>query len=176
VNVSNPAFDASNIRLAQELRLVQYMQQVALTNGVWKSPAAVDFEPYSSTAFWITQYDSTKPAAPVQAAYTLPDRTVDPIPVAIQVGSHVVIRWQYLATDPVYYSFFYFEVARGDEIISPQPQQTRDGVPTGSFALRAAIWVDTAPPVGNTYTYTIRVVSASGIKSDALTSPPVTVS
>lgn len=191
VNLSNPPFNAANVRMAQELGLVQYMQAVPATGGVWKSPAPVDFEPYSVTAFWITPFDPTPPVAPVQASYTLPDATVDPIPVALPAGSNVLIRWQYPTTDPIYNSFFYFEVSRNvlnDEgeiqsttIITPQPQQTkggivlnRAGVPARSFALRAAMWVDTAPGSGR-YSYSIRVVSASGIKSGALTSLSLTI-
>jgi hypothetical protein len=88
------AFDAGNVRLAQELGLVQYRQDVSLTGGTWKSPAAVDFEPYSATVFWITQYDPTViPATPIAASYTLPDQTVVPIAVATLVGANVVIQW-----------------------------------------------------------------------------------
>jgi hypothetical protein len=191
VSLSNPPFNAGNVRMAQELGLVQYMQAVAAPGGVWKSPAPVDFEPYSATAFWITPFDTTPPATPVQASYTLPDGTIDPIPVALQVGTNVLIRWQYPTTDPIYNSFFYFEVSRNvlnDEggirsttIITPQPQQTTDGialnragVPIRSFALRAAMWVDTTPTPGS-YSYSIVVFSASGIKSGALTSLSVMI-
>jgi len=38
-------FNAKNIRMSQELGLVQYMPNVRLTGGAWSSPAAVDFEP-----------------------------------------------------------------------------------------------------------------------------------
>jgi hypothetical protein len=92
-----------------------------------------------------------------------------------------VLRWQYPVTDPGdprLYSFFYFQVQRGDAVISPVPQPTtKEG--GRSFALRAAMWIDTAvgtsgPQPGNTYTYTITAFSASGISSAPL-STSVTV-
>jgi hypothetical protein len=179
VDLSNPAFDAGKVRMAQELGLVQYMQAVAVPGGVWKSLAPVDFEPYSSTVFWITQYDPTVvPATPVQASYT--DGTI--IPIATLVGGNVVIRWQWTdSNESSYNSFFYFEVRRtgtrtGAAItISPLPTlTTKDGGSARSFVLRAAMWVDTAPPSGN-YTYLIRAVSASGTPSSDLSSPSVAV-
>ena len=169
VSLSNPAFSAANIRLAQEMSLVQYQQGVPITGGVWQTPAAVDFEPYSSIAFWITPYDPTStPLTPVQANYTLPDGTVVPIAIAQQVGSNVVLQWHYPETDPLYDSFFYFQVTRNQTVISPVPKITKDGGPARSFALRAAMWVDTAVPPG-TYTYSIIVVTASGAISTPLT-------
>jgi hypothetical protein len=169
VNLSSAGFSANNIRMSQELGLVQYMTNVPLSGGAWKSPAPVDFEPYSSIAFWITPYNSARPVTPVKASYKLPDGTVVPIPVAQQVGANVVICWEYPASDPIYASFFYFEVSKGDKIITPKPTQTKDGVIAKSFVLRAAMWVDTAPQAG-TYSYSVRAVSASNVKSDPLTS------
>jgi hypothetical protein len=182
VSLSNPSFNAANVRMAQELSLVQCMKNVPLTGNAWKTPAPVDFEPYTSTVFWITPYNTTVvPATPTQATYTMPDGTIDAIPIAIVVGGNVVLRWQYPVTDPGdprLYSFFYFQVQRGDAVISPVPQPTtKEG--GRSFALRAAMWIDTAvgtsgPQPGNTYTYTITAFSASGISSAPL-STSVTV-
>ncbi len=166
--------------MVQELGLVQYMKNVPLTGNAWTTPAPVDFEPYTSMVFWITQYDTTvMPATPVPATYTPPNGPVVSIPVATVVGGNVVLRWQYPVTDPSdprFYSFFYFQVKRGDTVISPvpQPTTTKDGGRSKSFALRAAMWVDTAdgtsgPQPGNSYTYTIIAVSASGKPSAPLT-------
>jgi hypothetical protein len=168
VSLSNPAFNPANIRMVQEMSLVQYQQGIPITGGVWQTPAAVDFEPYASIAFWITQYDQSEPATPVPAFYTLPDKTIVPIPIAQQVGNNVVLQWNYPKTDPLYDSFFYFEVKRGETIISPVPIITKGGSPVRSFALRAAMWVDTpAPPRGTTYS--ISVVTASGVHGSPLT-------
>jgi hypothetical protein len=178
VSLSNPPFNAGNVRLAQELGLVQYMKNFRLTGNAWITPAPVDFEPYTSTVFWITPYDTTVvPATPTQATYTMPDGTIVTIPIATPAGGNVVLRWHYPVTDPSdpkLYSFFYFQVQRGDTVISPVPQPTKDGVQSSSFALRAAMWVDTAPERG-TYIYTITAFSASGVPSAPLTSPSVTV-
>ena len=181
--------DAGQVRMNQELGLVQYRQNVQVTNGAWESPAAIDFEPYSATVFWITPYDTSlaaTPAAPVQASYTPPSGPPVPIPIATVIGSNVVIRWAYPPidpndpsfdpSDPRYYSFFYFEVQRNKTTISPVPVTT-PGAPAWSFALRATMWVDTTPPPsGDTgYVYSIRAWSASGSHGDFLDSPPVVV-
>jgi len=185
VSVSNPTFDAANIRAVQELGVVQYVQNQPVTGQAWETPSPVDFEPYSSTVFWITEYDtSVVPATPVAASYNPPSGPVA-IPVALQVGGNVVLRWSYPVTDPSdpqLYTFFYFQVTRVDnsgnsKVISPVPQITKDGKPAASFALRAALWVDTTPPAlprGGSYTYEIRAFSASGVPSaGSLTSLPV---
>ena len=177
VNLTNPSFSAGNVRQAQELGVVQYIPDLPITGGIWKSPAPISFAPYSSTAFWITPYDLTAPATPVPAAYNLPDGTSDAIPVAIRINGNVILRWHYAVTDPLYNAFFYFAVYRNGErgtgtLVSPIPVNTTRGErATQSFALRAAMWVDTAPPSGsNYYIYT---VSASGIFSDYLKSSAV---
>jgi hypothetical protein len=56
----------------------------------------------------------------------------------------------------------------------------RDGVPAERISpepLRAALWIDTAPPVG-TRSYAVRAVSASGVVSAfaaAAASPEITI-
>jgi hypothetical protein len=147
--------------------------------GVLRRPSTSSLN--SSVLFWITPYGTRLPEKPVPASYNLPygavkplppHFTVEPIPVTVQVGANVVIRWHYPASDPIYTSFFYFEVTRDETIITPQPIKTT-GVPTPSFVLRAAMWVDTAPPPNGrreSYTYYIRAVSASNKKSPPLTS------
>jgi len=187
--LSFSGFDAGQVRMNSELGLVQYMNNVPVTNGAWESPAAIDFEPYSATAFWITPYDpspAATPTAPVPASYTPPSGPPIPIPIATVVGNNVVIRWAYPPIDPTdpgfdpsdprYYSFFYFEVQRNETTISPVPAiTTRD--PAWSFALRATMWVDTAPPPSGDvgYVYSIRAWSASGTHGAFLDSPPVVV-
>jgi len=186
--------DAGHVRMQQELSLVQYMPNVPVTNGAWESPAAIDFEPYSATAFWITPYDTSSaatPTAPVPASYTPPGGPPVPIPIANKVTTesgttNVVITWAYPpidpdasgfdSSDPRYYSFFYFEVQRNKITISPVPTVTNSG-PEWSFALRATMWVDTAPPASgeNGYVYSIRAWSASGAYGPFLDSPPVVV-
>jgi hypothetical protein len=197
--LSLSGFDAGPVRMQQELGLVQYMQNIPVTNGVWESPTPVDLGPYSATVFWITPYqdDPSKnpkvtPTAPVQASYTPPGGPPVPIPIAETVTTeagttNVVIRWAYPPIDPDdpgfnpgdprYYSFFYFEVQRNKTTISPMPTVTSPGAPDWSFALRATTWVDTAPPPsGETgYVYSIRAWSASGVYGPFLYSSPVMV-
>jgi len=192
--LSLSGFNAGQVRMNQELGLVQYMKNVSVTNGVWESPAAIDFEPYSATVFWITPYEDNTmtnpkvtPAAPVPASYTPPNGPPIPIPIATLIGNNVVIRWAYPPidpddpsfdpSDPRYYSFFYFEVQRNKTTISPVPTVTEAGAPAWSFALRATMWVDTTPPPsGETgYVYSIRAWSASHIPGPFLDSPPVMV-
>jgi hypothetical protein len=160
----------ADIRMAQEVPLVQYMTDYQSTGNAWQSPAPITFEPFSTTMIWITRYDpDTAPAGPSQASYILPDGTTVPIPVAARVpnSQNVVLTWQYPPDDP---NFFYFEVTRDGKMISPEPARTTTGHPARSFALRAATCVDTDAGDG-AHTYTIAAVSASGV-----TGPPLTAS
>jgi Glycosyl hydrolases family 39 len=187
--LSLAGFNAGQVRANSELGLVRYLKNVPLTNGAWESPAAIDFEPYSATAFWITPYDISAAAAPTAlapASYAPPSGPPVPIPIAALVGNNVVIRWSYPPidpndpgfdpSDPRYYSFFYFEVQRNQTTISPVPATTPEA-PAWSFALRATMWVDTAPPSSGEvgYVYSIRAWSASGTHGPFLDSPPVVV-
>ncbi len=186
---------AGEVRMQQELGLVQYMQNVPVTNGVWESPRPVEFEPYSATVFWITRYEAEEtnpqatPAKPTAASYTPPGGPPVPIPVANPVpipggGHNVVITWAYPPidpndpgfdpSDPRYSSFFYFEVQRNGTTISPVPSVTQAGAPAWSWALRATMWVDT-PTTGGMYTYRIRAWNSSGTPGDFLYSQQVSI-
>jgi hypothetical protein len=142
-----------------------------VTNGAWLSPAAVDFEPYSATVFWITQHDTSlaaTPAVPTQVA-------------ASNATGPVVITWEYPPidvnapgfdpADPLYYSFFYFEVQRNGTTITPVPAPTTNDAPAWSFALRATMWVDSQGTSEDQYT--VRAWSASRVNGPF--SPPVPV-
>jgi Glycosyl hydrolases family 39 len=181
---------ASQVRMQQELGLVQYMQDYPVTNGAWESPRPVDFEPYSATLIWITPHDTSSratPATPVPASYTPPGGPPIPIPVAMPPapgGSNVTITWAYPPidpndpgfdpSDPKYSSFFYFEVQRNGTTISPVPTITQPGAPAWSWALRATTWVDT-PTQSGTYTYRIRAWNSSGTFGGWLVSQQVPV-
>ncbi len=163
--LSLSGFDAGQVRMNQELGLVQYMRNVSLTNGAWESPVPVDFEPYSATVFWITPYEpAATPATPPQPVATL---------VATSGRPNVVITWQYPPSDPNDPSFdptfFCFEVFRNGTLISPpMPTVTQPDVLQWSFALRATMWVDTAVKTSDTgYTYSIVAWNSSGTQSDA---------
>jgi len=191
VDVTHAAFDAGTIRMHQELGLVQYMPDIAIENGVWQSPAPVNFEPYSSTVFWITPYDKSAaatPIAPTQASYTPPGAPAQPIAIAALDGANVVITWRYPPidpnapgfdpSDPLYYSFFYFEVQRDGMTISPVPAATTRDAPAWSYALRAMRWVDTGHPSTRNkpdYIYTIRACNASGTFGPMLQALPLAV-
>jgi Glycosyl hydrolases family 39 len=151
----------ADIRMAQEVPLVQYMTDYQTTGNAWQSRAPITFEPFSTTMIWITRYDpDTAPATPSPASYILPDGSTELIQVAARVpgSQNVVLTWQYPPDDP---NFFYFRVTRDGILISPEPAPTTTGHPARSFALRAGTWVDTGAG-DEAHTYTITAVSASG--------------
>jgi hypothetical protein len=72
----------------------------------------------------------------------------------------VILRWK-PNLEPFFYSYEVYLMRDSEpaELLSPLP-------------LRAAIWVDTAPPAG-IRTYGVRAVSASGVMSTIVPSHPV---
>lgn len=97
----------------------------------------VELEPFSTVLLWITPYRASPPAAPCR---------VD----ARRVQNDVLLRWSPEAGQ----QFYSYEVTRNGELISPMP-------------LRAADWLDTAPPSGP-LRYEIACLSASGQRSDRI--------
>ena len=109
----------------------------------------ISIAPYAVVAFWITPY--------------IPDSPADPVWIeAKPEDGNIVLRWRPNA-EPFFYSYEVYLIAAGepDRLVSPMP-------------LRSAMWIDTAPPPGMRK-YAVRAVTASGIKSNLVTSDPVMV-
>jgi Glycosyl hydrolases family 39 len=137
-----------DIRQAQELMVSAPIERgVELSEREFHDLATL--APYAVMAYWIT---------PV-----IPDLPSDPvwIEAALEDGN-VILRWR-PNPEPFFYSYEVYVVRAGvpDERISPMP-------------LRAAIWIDTAPPPGPR-SYAVRAVSASGVESNLVRSAPVTI-
>ena len=139
---------AGEIRRAQELTVFTPIQRdVALAGGAFRVTFTVD--PFTAMLYWITPFIPDPPADPRWSEATVED-------------GNVILRWT-----PNRETFFYsYEVyLMGDRapavLLSPMP-------------LRAAMWVDAAPPAG-TRVYGVRAVSASGVASAIATSAPVLV-
>jgi Glycosyl hydrolases family 39 len=142
------AAEARRIRQAQELTVAAPIERnVVLNGGEYRD--AVTLSPYAVLAYWITPF--------------IPDPPADPIWVeAVAEDGNVILRWR-ANVEPFFYSYEVYLVTAGEpeHPISPMP-------------LRAAMWVDTAPPRG-TRTYAVRAVTASGVRSDLVRSDPVRI-
>ena len=139
---------ASAIRQAQELTVFAPIQQnVTLTGGVFRDSFTID--PYAVMLYWITPFIPDAPADPVWIEATVED-------------GNVILRWQ-PNREPFFYTYevFWMNDNPHGPLLTPMP-------------LRAAMWVDTAPPRG-TRIYGVRAVSASGVASAIVNSPPVTI-
>lgn len=145
--VSFPDPDAARaIRQAQELTTAGPIRRdLELPDGAFRETFTI--EPYAVTLFWITPVLPDPVAAPTWAEATAED-------------GNVVLRWT-PNREPVFYGYevFLMEEDGPGERLSPDP-------------LRAAMWVDTAPPPGSR-TYGVRAVSASGVASALAVSAPV---
>ena len=128
--------DLPSIRQAQELALALPIAHGVYTpDGIYRETLTLD--PYATLCLWITPTsDATIPAPTWLTAE--PD------------GADVVLRWE-PTTDPSFYGYeLYFMEEGGDIRLTPDP-------------MRAALWLDTAPPSGRTYA--VRTVTASGVAS-----------
>ena len=136
------------IRRAQEVALVRPIaREVALPDRAYRERLALD--PYATTLLWITPADDAVPEPPGWIA-------------AETLDGNVVVRWE-PGEDP---ALFGYEVARIEDGMT--------GTRLGPDPLRAALWVDTAPPAGER-AYGVRAVSASGIAGPWAVSRPVRV-
>ena len=140
--------DAAKARQAQELSV-----SAPIVTGVEQGGAtfheSLTVDPYTVFAYWITPF--------------IPDALADPIWIGAEVeDGNVVLRWR-ANSEPFFYSYEVYLLTEGEapRLLSPVP-------------LRAAIWVDTAPPSGRR-SYAVRAVSASGVVSSLVKSAPVTV-
>jgi hypothetical protein len=142
------AAEVRRIRQAQELTVAAPMERdVMVTGGEFHD--TVTLTPYAVAAYWITPFIADPPADPVWIE-------------AVAEDGNVILRWR-ANVEPFFYSYEVYIVGAGEaeHLISPMP-------------LRAAMWVDTAPPPG-TRTYAVRAVTASGVRSNLVSSDPVRV-
>jgi hypothetical protein len=141
----SPSLDPSMlaaIRQAQELTLFMPIRQVVpVPDGTLVERFSLT--PYTTLLYWITPFRPDAPAAP---AWVRADAD----------GSNMVLRWE-PSTDPSFYTYELFR-ANGD----------MPGTRLSPLPLRAALWVDTAPPPGS-HSYSVRTISASGVASEETT-------
>jgi hypothetical protein len=139
---------ARNIRLAQELTVFAPIRRdVALAGGEFRDTLTVN--PFTVAVYWMTPFIEDPPADPRWVEATVED-------------GHVILRWT-PNLEPFFYSYeiYLLEGREPAELLSPVP-------------LRAAMWVDTAPPKGRR-TYGVRAVSASGVFSAVVPSGPILI-
>jgi hypothetical protein len=139
---------ARRIRAVQELGVAAPIRRnLRIADGRLNLP--IRLSRFATALVWVTSYLPGPTAAAVWIQ-------------AVAEAGNVLLRW----TPSREMSFYSYEVVRittgsRSVLISPTP-------------LRAATWVDTAPPRG-THVYGVRVVSASGDCSPLAHSPPVSV-
>ena len=141
--------DLGAIRQLQELALARPLARDVRPEG-GRYRERFELAPYATVCLWITPVRDDAPEAPVWRAVEVRD-------------GNVLLRWT-PSDDPAYYCF---EVALLNEAGEPGDRLTPE-------PMRAAMWVDTAPPPGRR-AYAVRAVSASGIGSDWVISDPVVV-
>lgn len=137
---------AARIRQAQELSVDAPIRRgLVLADGTLRETVVVP--PFGVLAYWVTPFRSDPPATPSWISATPAD-------------GNIVLRWT-PTTDPMVSSYEVYVRRDGTTPIrlSPDP-------------LRAALWVDTAPP-GGRRVYLVCAVSASGRTSPLVASPPV---
>jgi hypothetical protein len=140
----DPAEAAKRIRAAQELGVAAPLRSgLRPERGRLRLPLRLP--PYATALIWVTPYDPTPPATP---------RWLAPEPR----GGNALLRWT-PNREAAFYSYEVWREAKGgrSRLISPKP-------------LRAATWVDTAPPRGE-HVYALYAISASGVRSAAVRSP-----
>jgi hypothetical protein len=139
---------ARRIRMVQELTVFAPIRRdMAVRNGEFRDTLTID--PFTVTVYWITPFRLDPPAEPSWAEATVEE-------------GHVILRWK-PNLEPFFYSYEVYLMRDGEpaELLSPVP-------------LRAAMWVDTAPPKGLRI-YGVRAVSASGVLSPIVPSSPIVI-
>lgn len=145
----DPVRDARRIRAAQELGVAAPIRTGLRVGRGGRLRLPIRLGPYATALVWVTPFERTPPATPRWLG-------------AAVEGGNAVLRW----TPNTEARFWSYELRRrgpgaAERRISPVP-------------LRAATWVDTAPPAGE-QVYEVRAVSASGIRTPWVRSPPLRV-
>jgi hypothetical protein len=136
------------VRLAQELSTIDPIRRsVAMPDG--KFQVTFTLEPYATMLYWITPFIPDAPVAPEWIETTIED-------------GDVLLRWT-PNREPFFYTYEVCLIQEDGaaERLTPEP-------------LRAALWVDTAPP-GGIRVYAVRAITASGVPSDLVRSDPIEV-
>jgi len=130
--------DLGRIRQAQEITIARPIDRdVLLDDGVYQEQ--LELVPYASVVLWITPVEETVPEPPEWIS-------------VVRLNGNVVLRWT-PTLEPTFYTYEVFLVNDGasTDRLTPYP-------------LRAALWVDTTPPIGPRQ-YGVRIVTASGVVS-----------
>ena len=138
----------SEIRLAQEIAVARPIaRNITVNEANYRETVTLD--PYATICLWITPTIDDIPETPRWLELTVED-------------GDVILRWS-PNSESWFFSYELFECQNGapSERLSPDP-------------LRAALWVDTAPPPGRR-TYGVRSVSVSGVTSALATSAEIVV-
>jgi glycosyl hydrolase family 39 (putative alpha-L-iduronidase) len=139
---------ARTIRQAQELALFAPIQQgVALVDGTFRDRFTI--MPFTTLLYWITPYSPAAPPAPRWMTAT-------------EEEGNVILRWEPNRA-PLFFSYHVSLIRDGEP-----------DIPLSPMPLRAAEWIDAAPPVG-ARRYSVRAVSASGVMSATVASDLVVV-
>ncbi len=148
----DPGKEARRLRMVAELGVAAPIRRgLVLKDGRLRLPLALDAN--TTALVWVTPFDPDPPPAP---------RWTD----AVAERGNVVLRWT-PNREPGFYSYELLRMpaangGRGRAVrVAPMP-------------LRSALWVDTAPSPG-VHVYGVRALSASGMRSPLVLSPPVRV-
>ncbi|MGI8689667.1 MAG: GH39 family glycosyl hydrolase [Thermomicrobiales bacterium] len=136
------------LRQAQELALFAPIQHdMTVVDGTFRDRFTI--APFVTLLYWLTPFLPEIPAAPRW------------VTTAVEDGN-VILRWE-PSRDVSFFSYqvFVTQDDQPDALLSPVP-------------LRAAQWIDTAPPAG-TRRYRIQTMSASEVSSPAALSDPVII-
>jgi xylan 1,4-beta-xylosidase len=143
-----PGTAARRLRAAAELG-VQAPLRSGLHIADGRLRLTLQLPPYATALVWVTPFDPRPPEAPCW------------LDLHAEHGN-ALLRWT-AGEVPGFYSYELRRLGRDErgKRIAPLP-------------LRAACWVDTAPPVGE-WRYAVRVVTASGLRSAVALSPPLRI-
>ncbi|MDQ2803674.1 MAG: hypothetical protein M3Y41_13715 [Pseudomonadota bacterium] len=134
------------LRFAQELATEAPIRtRVPVDNTIVME--TITLERFATVLLWITPFSDRRPAPPAWVR-------------AVAEDGNVVLDWE-PTCNPGLYSYKVTRVRSGSEVENVVP-----------MPLRSARWVDTQPEPGE-YTYEIRVLTASGVLSEAARSQPV---
>jgi xylan 1,4-beta-xylosidase len=143
-----PGAATRRLRAAAELGVEAPLRSgLHIVGGRLRLP--LQLPPYATALVWVTPFDPRPPEAP---------RWLD---LRAERGN-ALLRW----TPSEAPGFYGYELRRLG--------QDERGKRIAPLPLRAACWVDTAPPAGE-WRYAVRAVTASGLRSAAALSPPLRI-
>ncbi len=147
----DPGREARRLRMMAELGVATPIRSgLVVKNGRLRLPLTLDAN--ATALVWVTPFDPDPPAAP---------RWID----AVAERGNAVLRWT-PNREPGFYGYELHRMVAAD---GGQGRSMR----VAPLPLRSAMWVDTAPPRGAAHVYGVRAISASGMRSPLVLSPPV---